>query len=161
IATQDELERALSGRDQDSHRVAQLEADLATARLGARDDQIAAAEADVRAREAALAAAEWNLSQKKQTAPQAGEVFDTLYYQGEWVAAGRPVVALLPPGNIKVRAFVPEPQIAAVRVGQTARVFADGVAEPFVGKVSFISPREEFTPPVIYSRESREKLVFV
>ena len=90
-----------------------------------------------------------------------GEVFDTLYYEGEWVAAGRPVVALLPPRNIKVRLFVPETRIGAIHVGQRARVVVDGVAEPLEGKVSFISPREEFTPPVIYSRQSRAKLVFM
>src|SRR5262249_35865953 len=91
---------------------------------------------------------------------QGGVVFDTLYRQGEWVAAGRPVVALLPPTNIKVRAFVPQTQIGTVQVGQGVRVNVDGVAEPFLGEVSFISPQAEYTPPVIYSRESREKLVF-
>lgn len=104
LAVQD-LDRARSTRDQDRERVAQLEADLQTARLGSRSDQIAAAQANVRALEATLAKAEWDLSQKRQTAPQAGLVFDTLYREGEWVAAGRPVVVLLPPQNIKVRAF--------------------------------------------------------
>ncbi len=108
-----------------------------------------------------VAQAEWDLSQKRQTAPQAGLIFDTLYREGEWVAAGRPVVALLPPQNIKVRAFVPETQIGAIHINDNVRVFVDGVREPFVGKVSFISPRAEYTPPVIYSRESRSKLVFM
>ncbi|MEW6584097.1 MAG: efflux RND transporter periplasmic adaptor subunit [Nitrospirota bacterium] len=108
-----------------------------------------------------LAQAEWDFSQKSQTAPQAGSVFDTLYREGEWVAAGRPVVALLPPENIKVRAFVPETRIGSVHPGDNVRVFVDGVREPFVGKVSFISPQAEYTPPVIYSRESRGKLVFM
>ena len=69
--------------------------------------------------------------------------------------------ALLPPSNIKVRAYVPETKIGAVRIGMPARVIVDGVADPFVGKVSFISPQAEYTPPVIYSRESRTKLVFL
>ena len=88
-------------------------------------------------------------------------MFDTLYREGEWVAAGRPVVVLLPPQNVKVRAFVPEPRIGTVRPGDRAEVSVDGVPEPFVGKVSFVSPRAEFTPPVIYSRENRAKLVFL
>jgi HlyD family secretion protein len=138
-----------------------LEADLETARLGSRTDQIAAAEADMRAQSAALEKTEWDLAEKRQAAPQAGLVFDTLYREGEWVAAGRPVVVLLPPENIKVRAFVPEPMIGSVRVGQSAHVKVDGVAEPIVGKVSFISPKAEYTPPVIYSQESRAKLVFM
>jgi HlyD family secretion protein len=156
-----EFDRARSARDQDLQRVSQLEADLQTARLGSRDDQITAAEANVRALEAALAKAEWDFSQKHQAVPQEGLVFDTLYRQGEWVAAGRPVVAVLPPAGIKVRAFVPEARIGTIHPGDRVRVFVDGVSEPFVGKVSFISPQAEFTPPVIYSQESRGKLVFM
>jgi len=155
------VDRARSAFDQDRQRVAQVEAELKTARLGSRADQIAAAEANVRALEAALSGAEWELSQKRQAAPQAGQVFDTLYREGEWVAAGRPVVALLPPQNIKVRAFVPEQRISAVHRGDRVQVFVDGLRTPLVGTVSFISPREEYTPPVIYSRESRGKLVFM
>ena len=161
VTSAQDFDRARSTRDQDQHRVAQLEADLQTAHLGSRDDQVAAAEANVRALEAALAQAEWNLSQKRQSANQDGLVFDTLYQQGEWVAAGRPVVALLPPENVKVRAFVPEEKVGAIRPGGTAHVFVDGLKEPFVGKVTFISPQAEYTPPVIYSQESRKKLVFM
>src|SRR5581483_3423116 len=158
---QGDFDKALSTRDQARQRVIQLDADLQTARLGLRSDQIAAAAADVRAREAALAKAEWDLAQKRQNAPQGGLVFDTLFREGEWVGAGRPVVALLPPHNIKVRAFVPQSELGQLSEGQQARVFVDGVAEPFCGKISFISPRAEFTPPVIYSQESRAKLVFM
>ncbi len=160
-ASVQELDRARSSRDQDGQRVAQLEADLKTARLGSRDDQIAAAEAEARSLQAALDRAEWDLSQKQQAAPQDGLVYDTLYRRGEWVAAGRPVVVLLPPQNIKVRAFVPQTRIGTIHPGDRIRVSVDGVGEPFVGKVSFISPRAEYTPPVIYSRESRQKLVFM
>ena len=157
----DDRDNARSIRDQDRARVAQAEADLRTARLGARDDLIVAAAENLRATEAALAKAEWELAQKRQAAPQGGLVFDTLYREGEWVPAGRPVIVLLPPQNIKVRAFVPEPRIGAIRLADRAEVTVDGVAEPFVGRVSFISPRAEFTPPVIFSRESRSKLVFM
>ena len=160
-ASEQDLDRARSSRDQDRHRIAQLEADLKTAKLGSRVDQISAAEAGMRAQEAMLAKAEWDLSQKRQNAGQAGLVFDTLYREGEWVAAGRPVVVLLPPGNIKVRAFVPETRIGAIHPGDKVRVTVDGVAAPFLGEVSFISPQAEYTPPVIYSRESRSKLVFM
>ena len=156
-----EFDRARAARDQDLQRVSQLEADLQTAKLGSRMDQISAAEANARALEAALAKAEWDFSQKHQAAPQDALVFDTLYRQGEWVAAGRPVVALLPPEGIKVRAFVPEARVGTIHPGDRVRVFVDGISEPYVGKVSFISPQAEFTPPVIYSQESRGKLVFM
>jgi len=108
-----------------------------------------------------VAQAEWNFNQKRQAAPQAGLVYDTLFRQGEWVAAGKPVVALLPPQNIKVRAFVPETQVGSIHYGDTTQVTVDGVPNPFIGKVSYISPHAEYTPPVIYSRESRAKLVFM
>jgi HlyD family secretion protein len=159
--SKDDLDRARSTHDQNKQRVAQIEADLKTAQLGLRSDQIAAAEAEVHAREAALAGAEWDLAQKKQSAPKAGLISDTLYREGEWVAAGRPAVVLLPPENIKVRAFVPEAEVGSIHVGQSVKVIVDGVQDPFAGKVSFIAPQAEFTPPVIYSRESRSKLVFM
>ena len=156
-----DLDRARAARDQDRQRVSQLDADLKTAQLGSREDQIAAADANVRALDAVVAKADWDLAQKHQAAPQAGLIFDTLYRTGEWVAAGRPVIALLPPENIKVRAFVPEARVGAIHPGDRVRVSVDGVPEPFVGKVSFISPQAEYTPPVIYSQETRGKLVFM
>lgn len=108
-----------------------------------------------------LAQAEWNLEQMKQATPQDALVYDTLYRQGEFVPAGKPIVALLPPPNIKVRAFVPETRVSSIHPGDTARVTVDGVSAPFIGRVSYISPRAEYTPPVIYSQESREKFVFM
>jgi HlyD family secretion protein len=159
--SEDDVVRARATRDQDVERVAQAEADLKTARLGAREDQIAAAEENLRALGSALAKAEWDLGQKSQAAPKAGLVFDILFRPGEWVAAGKPVVVLLPPSNVKVRAFVPEARVGAIHPGDRVRVQVDGVAEPYPGTVRFISPRAEFTPPVIYSRESRGKLVFM
>jgi HlyD family secretion protein len=77
------------------------------------------------------------------------------------VPAGKPVVVLLPPTHIKVRAFVPETVIGSVKAGQEAQVFVDGVKEAFPGHVAFISPKAEYTPPVIFSQESRSKLVFM
>jgi HlyD family secretion protein len=159
--TPQDLDRARSLYDQNRQRVVQLEADLKTAQLGARTDQILAAEANVRALEAALAGAEWNLAQTRQTAPQAGQVFDTMYREGEWVPAGRPAVALLPPQNIKVRAFVPEKQIHSLHQGDPVQVIVDGAPGPLAGQISFISPHAEYTPPVIYNRENRSKLVFL
>jgi len=103
----------------------------------------------------------WSFDQKKQAAPQSALVYDTLFRQGEWVAAGKPVVVLLPPQNIKVRAFIPETRVGSIHYGNIARVKVDGVKDSFVGKVSYISPRAEYTPPVIYSRETRAKLVFM
>jgi HlyD family secretion protein len=158
---QQDVDRARSTFEQNRQRVTQIQADLETAHLGSRLDQIEAAQANVRAMEALLSKAEWELSQKRQSSPQAGLVFDTLYREGEWVGAGRPVVALLPPGNIKVRAFVPQTVLAKIHPGDEVQVFVDGLREPSAGRISFISPQTEYTPPVIFSKESRSKLVFM
>lgn len=160
-AVEVEVDRARSVRDQNQQRVSQLEADLNTALLGSRTDQVAAAEAEVRAKEAALAKAEWDLSQKHQIAPKAGIVFDTLYREGEWVPAGRPVVVLLPPDHIKVRVFVSQAKLGTIKLGDSVQVMVDGVAGWIDGKVSYISPKAEYTPPVLYSQGSRDKLVFL
>lgn len=160
IAKRD-LDTARSQRDQDRQRVTQLGATLETAKLGSRSEQIAAAEQAVLAQEAALAGAEWSLAQKSQRAPSAALVNDTLYRLGDWVNAGVPVVVLLPPANVKVRAFVSQTLVGAIQLGDIAQVHVDGVARPFPGRVSFIAPRVEFTPPVIYSQKMREKFVFM
>ena len=160
VVSAQEVDRARSQRDQERQRVIQLEAELGTARLGLRSDQIAAAEASARSLEAVLARNDWELAQKRQTAPVAGLVFDTLYRTGELIAAGRPAIVLLPSEKIKVRSFVPQPLIAAIHQGDKVQVTVDGRA-PFSGTVNFISPQAEFTPPVIYSRESRQKLVYM
>ena len=158
---EESLDRARSIHEQSRLRVAQLEAELQTAKLGSREDQIKAAELEVKAREAALAKAEWDLRQTRQAAPIAGIIDDTLYAVGEWVPAGRPVISLLPPKEVKVRVFVPETEISKWHVGDSATVHIDALPQALRGTVSFISPQAEYTPPVIYSRENRSKLVFM
>ena len=109
----------------------------------------------------ALAQADWRLGQRAVIAPKAGRVNDTYYVVGDFVPAGSPVVSLLPPGNIKVRFFVPEKALGTVRYGQPVAITCDGCGAPIGAKVSFVAPQAEYTPPVIYSRERREKLVFL
>ncbi|MES1167427.1 MAG: HlyD family secretion protein, partial [Pseudomonadota bacterium] len=87
--------------------------------------------------------------------------YDTLYREGEFVAAGNPVVALLPPGNLKVRFFVPETDFAALKAGDRVTVSVTGRSAPLAGRVSYLSPQPEFTPPVLYNRDNRSKLVFM
>jgi len=71
------------------------------------------------------------------------------------------VVSILPPGNVKLRFYVPEPRLAALRIGQAVSVRCDGCAAPIAARITFIAPQAEYTPPVIYSRENRAKLVFL
>ncbi|MBK9130544.1 MAG: HlyD family efflux transporter periplasmic adaptor subunit [Gammaproteobacteria bacterium] len=133
---------------------------LATESLG-RAGEIEAARAEVDAAQAALEQAEWRLAQKSRKAPEAGLVHDTFFVAGEWVPAGKPVVSLLPPANIKLRFYVPETVVGGLRVGQGVKVSCDGCGAVLDAAVSYVSPAAEFTPPVIYSRESRAKLVFM
>ena len=160
IAASD-FDRVRLTHEQNLHAVDELSASLATAQLGARSDTIAAAEADVSAAAAAKAHADWSVDQKSQAAPKAALVYDTLYREGEFVALGNPVVALLPPENLKVRFFVPEADFAALRAGAAVRVAITGVPAPLAAHISYLSPQPEFTPPVLYNRENRAKLVFM
>jgi HlyD family secretion protein len=137
-----------------------LLAQLATADLGARPDAVAAAEQQVAAALAAQTQADWAVAQKSVSAPAAALVYDTLFRPGEFVAAGQPVVSLLPPENIKVRFFVPEPALASLKPGGRIRVNLDS-RPPLDAVISFLSPQAEYTPPVLYNRENRAKLVFM
>lgn len=156
-----ELDTARLTHEQNVHLVDQVTAQLATASLGGRSDAIAAAEADVSAAAAAKEHADWSVDQKAQAAPKAGLVYDTLYREGEFVVAGNPIVALLPPANLKVRFFVPEGEFAALKAGGAVRVAVTGYPEPFPAHISYLSPQPEYTPPVLYNRENRAKLVFM
>jgi len=161
VASREALDEAQAAHQRDTERVRELDAELRTAQLGARADEIQAAEAAVIAARAQLAQARWRVDQLSQSAPQAGLVVDTLYRPGEWVTAGAPVVQLLPPGNVKVRFFVPEPRLGSLRIGEQVRVRCDGCAPELTANISYISPDAEYTPPVIYSREMRAKLVYL
>lgn len=161
FVSQQRLDEARSTAARDRARVAELEAQLATVQLAARPDEIRAAQAEASAARAALEQAQWRLQQKTAVATVAGVVTDTLFVRGEWVGAGQPVVTLLPPENVKVRFYVPEPLLAAVQVGQAVDLRCDGCAGTLRAAVSWISPQAEFTPPVIYSKESRAKLVYL
>ena len=119
------------------------------------------AEAALRTAEARLNSAQTRLARRKASSPVTGTVQQIYYRPGELVPAGRPVVALLPPGNIKVRFFVPEPELPKISLGELVTIKCDGCRNDIAARVTFISRSSEFTPPVIYSQEERAKLVFM
>jgi HlyD family secretion protein len=160
IAMED-LDRARTTQERDAARVRETTADLETARLGGRADEVLAAKAEAEAAAAKVEQARWNLDQKVQVSPRQGLVFDTLFRVGEWVPSARPVVVLLPPENIKVRFFVPEKVVGSIAVGEQVFVSFDGSGTPIQATVTYVSPEAEYTPPVIYSSQSRAKLVFM
>jgi len=145
----------------DDARVKELEASVATTKMPARGDEIRAAEAEVRAAREVLAQSDWRLAQRAVSAPVAGRVHDTYYTPGDWVPAGSPVVSLLPPANVKVRFYVPERELSRVAPGGEIALACDGCAAPIAATIDYVSNRAEFTPPVLYSKENRAKLVFL
>jgi HlyD family secretion protein len=160
-AARDRLDEARAQLDRNRALVDQLRAEHEMGLLGARADRIDAARARVRAAQAALVQTEHRLAEIAPRAPAAARVEDTHFRPGERVPAGRPVVTLLPPPNMKIRFFVPEPLLPRVRPGQALGWRCDGCPADLQAEVSFVASEAEFTPPVIYSVESRDKLVFM
>lgn len=148
-------------REQDSARVRNAEAQLRNLQLPlGRAAERKAAETEIAAARAALAQATWSVEQKSVAAPVSGLVQDTFFVEGEWVPAGRPVASLLPPGNVKARFYVTEPMLASLPQGREVVIQCDR-CPPVTAKVSYVSSQAEFTPPVLYSKDSRHRLMFL
>jgi HlyD family secretion protein len=139
----------------------ELTAQLRVGQLPARVDEQAAAAADADAARQSVRQFTWREAQKLRTAPASGLETDIFFRVGESVQAGQPVVALLPPGNVKARFFVPESVVGQLQMGAAVNIVCDGCAALIPAKISFISNRAEYTPPVIYSNGQRAKLVFM
>jgi len=129
------------------------------ARIGQLQAQIAQMTAQIAQTQAGLGSASYSLSQRQIVAETEGPVQDINFREGEYVPASTPVLSILPPGNIFVRFFVPEGQLSRTHLGQKVRITCDG-CQPVEARITFIAAQQEFTPPVIFSNESREKLVF-
>lgn len=129
--------------------------------LAARPDEIAAAKAQVDQDQAALDQARKRLDDLMPGAPEDGLIENTFFNVGEWVPAGAPVVSLLPPFRVKLRFFVPQEDVALLQMGQTVSFTCDSCPPDLEARIIYISPRTEFTPPVIYSQTARTKLVFL
>jgi HlyD family secretion protein len=110
--------------------------------------------------QAALADATYQLAQRSVVAHTEGRVEDIYFRNGEYVPGSTPVLSILPPANVYVRFFVPEPQLSKVHIGEKVHVSCDGCARTIDATITFIAQQEEFTPPVIFSVGTREKLVF-
>jgi HlyD family secretion protein len=118
------------------------------------------AESVLRTAEARLNSAKTRLERRRVSSPVTGTTQEIYFRQGEMVQAGRPIVSLLPPGNVRVRFFVPQAVLPTISIGDRVVVSCDGCAASLVARVNFLSAQAEFTPPVIYSQEERARLVF-
>ena len=159
--TKAQLDDAIAQHDRNQAAVAEAEKRITAGKLPGRSDMIAAAAANAEAARHALTEAEKNLGKRKVFAPANGTVEEVYFRPGEVVNAGQAVIALLPPRNLKVRFFVAEPVRAKLQVDQSIAITCDGCPSDLHAKISFIAREAEFTPPVIFSREQREKLVYL
>lgn len=108
-----------------------------------------------------LLQAQWALDEKTKIAPLNSRVFDIYYRVGEKVKANQPVLSLLSPEYIKVLFYIPEEKLATLKIGKTIHFDCDSCSEKVAAKISYISPEAEYTPPVIYSKETRSKLMYL
>lgn len=141
--------------------VEQARANVAVAHLAAREETIRAAENQVRQAEAALETAKWRLSKRSIVAQAAGRIGDVIRNPGDVAGPSAPVLSLLPDGAVKLKLYVGEGQFSGIEVGRKLAVHCDGCPDGLTAAVSYISPEPEFTPPVIYSLERRQKLVYL
>jgi HlyD family secretion protein len=141
--------------------VAAIERQRQVGTLGGRDGQIEAADAQIGQARGSLAEAASRLDDLTPRAPAAGRIERVFFQPGEWAAANQPVVSLLPDDRIKVRFFVPQGEVARYRPGRRITFSCDGCGPAQQAQIVHVSPRPEFTPPVIYSRKARDRLVFM
>ena len=159
MQSQAELDKARTAHNVAVARLREMDANLQVAGIAARVQEIEAARRVVDAAGAELRDAEWRLAQRTLIAPSDGRVEEIIRYAGETAGPAAPVLTLLPPDNRKLRLFVPQALLSRVQVGDTLALGCDGCVPGLQARVDFIASAPEFTPPVIYSVESRQKLV--
>ena len=157
-ATFDEAQTAVEVAEA---RINQAEANLAAAKLPARPEEINAAQSQVKQAQTSLEQARWRLSKRSLTAPAAGRVNDVIRNPGDVAGPSAPVISMLPDGAVKLSLFVPQRSFSSVEVGEILKVRCDGCPDGLEARISYVSPDPEFTPPVIYSLETRQKLVYL
>lgn len=120
-----------------------------------------AAVSALRVAEARVVTSQTRLARRIGYAPVSGTVQQIYFRVGETVPAQRPVLSIMPPGNMKVRFYVPETELPKLAIGEEVRVTCDNCAADLTAKIYFIATSAEYTPPVIYSLDERNKLVYL
>lgn len=156
---------AVAGKDLDQARASLREANAnllaAQKTADARRADIAKAEAQTRQAAGGQRSVEIQVAQLSPASPAVGRIDEVYYQVGEWVPANQPVVSIIPDGKVKVRFFVPEDMVSHYRPGRTVHFSCDGCAHGLAARIGYVSPDPEFTPPIIFSRDSRDRLVFM
>jgi HlyD family secretion protein len=159
--TQADYDTASATLETANAQVGQAEANLAVGGLPARAETIKAADNQVKQAQSALEQAEWRLSKRVLAAPSPGRVNDVIRNPGDTAGPTAPVISILPDGAVKLSVYIPESAFSSIKVGTLLAVHCDGCGEGVKARVSYVSPDPEFTPPVIYSLENRQKLVYL
>lgn len=142
-------------------RVKEIQDTLKVAKLSKRLDQITAQEKRIEQLRSAVKLAQWKIDEKGVKSRYNALVYDTLYREGEFVPTGGIIIRLLPPENIKVRFFVPQSVAESLQVGNSVSVIERSDGKKIAARVTYISPEAEFTPPIIYSNETKDKLTYM
>jgi HlyD family secretion protein len=161
VSTQSQLDQARATLASAEAAVRQLQAQLKVAELPARDAQRLAAEANVAVARAAVEKAKADLGDRTVLAPTAGRIEELYFDSGEMAAAGSPVASILPDGALKVKFYLPEAVRQEFALGDRVSVSCDGCPDGLTATVSFFASDPQFTPPVIYSRDERQRLSFL
>ncbi|MDP1604327.1 MAG: HlyD family efflux transporter periplasmic adaptor subunit [Legionella sp.] len=156
----DSLDVAIANLTRQQKLKAQYAANLELAQLGGREEKIKAQQEQISALSAQYHEAQWQLAQKEIHAPASGVVFDTYYHEGEFVGSEKAVLAILTPANIKVEFYVPVQTLASIKIGQKIAINCYGCTNTTEATISYISPEAQYIPPLVYSRENNDKLVF-
>jgi len=142
-------------------KVKELQNALSVAKLSKRLDQISAQEKRVEQLRSAVKLAQWKIDEKGVKSLYDALVFDTLYREGEFVPQGGIIIRLLPPENIKIRFFVPQTVSESMQIGANVSITSRSDGKKIPAKITYISTEAEFTPPIIYSNETKEKLTYM
>lgn len=153
-------DQAKSAHEVASSLVYQQLAQLKEAKMASRSDLIAAARARLKAAQASVHSARWALSQKQVVAPVDGQIVETYFLPGELVGSAQPVLSIFDPKQLRIIFFINGKQLAMIKVGSQVKTTCDGCAGSISATVSYISTQAEYTPPVIFSREHNEKLLY-
>lgn len=156
----DSVDAAEAKKDELQYVKAQFEANMQLAHLGSREEQVKAQQAQVQSLLAKVQQVSWQLAQKRVASPAAGIIFDTYFMQGEFVPAQQPIASLLEPDAIRIEFFVPVRALSQLFLGQSIAFTCEGCATQNEALVQYISPTAEYIPPLVYSNENTDKLVF-
>ncbi len=160
VVAREEFDRAKSEYEQAQAWVREAQKRLELANLGAREQLVQAQREEIAALETQLREARWRFAQASRQAPAGGIIDRVLFEPGELVQAAQPVVVISPDHEMKVRFFVPEAELNHIQNNQKVRVQLTDAAPELEARISYISTDPEYTPPVIFSEESRDKLVW-